>query len=47
MGNVGAPLTLKWIKSFAKIAKEKLIQVSNKKEKVEIMEIDEYSTVYI
>jgi len=44
MENVSAPLILKWIKSFAKIVKEKLIQVSSDKEKVEIMEIDELVT---
>jgi len=44
MENVSAPLILKWIKSFSKIVKEKLIQLNNEKEKVEIMEIDELVT---
>lgn len=44
MENVSAPLILKWIKGFAKIVRDKLISVSNHKEKVEIMEIDELVT---
>lgn len=44
MENVSAPLILKWIKSFAKIVKDKLIQVSSDKEKVDVMEIDELVT---
>ena len=44
MEKVSASLILKWIKSFAKIVKEKLIDVSNEQEKVEIMEIDELVT---
>lgn len=44
MENVSAPLILKWIKSFAKIIKEKIIQASDVKEKVDVMEIDELVT---
>lgn len=44
MENVSAPLILKWIKSFSKIIKEKVVQVSDGKDKVEVMEIDELVT---
>ena len=44
MENVSAPLILKWIKTFAKIVKEKLLSVSHEKEQIEVMEIDELVT---
>lgn len=44
MENISPSLILKWIKTFAKIVRDKLISVSSGKEKVDIMEIDELVT---